>query len=125
MPKIGLSADDFRALALGLPGATEGVHQGHPDFRLRGKVFATLGYPDDSFGMVKLAREEQARRVRQLPGIFSPAKGQWGLQGSTLVRLEAVSAAQATLALQSAWSELARAESEAESRAKAPKGKRR
>jgi predicted DNA-binding protein (MmcQ/YjbR family) len=123
MQETGLTADEFRALALSLPGTTEGVHQGHPDFRVRGKVFATLGYPDDGFGMINLTSNEQAKRVRQMPGVFSAAKGQWGLQGSTLIKLESASEALAIAALQAAWSGLVMKESTAEARASRRKGK--
>jgi hypothetical protein len=48
-----ISAEDFRRIACGLPGAEEKGHMGHPDFRVSGKIFATLGYPDAGWGMVK------------------------------------------------------------------------
>ena len=54
-----MTPDAFRTLALSLPEATESAHQNHPDFRVRGKVFATLGYPDDKWGMVKLTPAAQ------------------------------------------------------------------
>ena len=50
----------------------------HPDFRVRGKIFATLGYPDESWGMVKLAPEEQEVLVAAEPAVFVPVKGAWG-----------------------------------------------
>ena len=62
-----MTADDFRRLALELPGASEMSHMGHPDFRLGGKIFATLGYPDASWGMVKLTPEQQAAWIA--PGL--------------------------------------------------------
>jgi hypothetical protein len=76
---------------------------GHPDFRIRGKIFATLGYPDDGWGMVKLTPEEQELFVQMEPAIFHLAKGAWGRRGGTIVRLRA--AQQATLhnALMAAW----------------------
>jgi len=109
-----MNAEAFRALALELPGVVEASHQGHADFRVRGKIFATLGYPDDAHGMVKLARDEQAKRVRQFPGAFAPAKGAWGEQGSTLVKLEAAAETAAVAAvksaIRSAWELLVREE---------------
>ena len=54
-----MTSDKFRSLALEIPGALESSHQSHPDFRIGGKVFASLGYPDDAHGMVKLTPEEQ------------------------------------------------------------------
>jgi hypothetical protein len=105
-----MNVASFRALALELPGVAEASHQGHADFRVRGKIFATLGYPDDGHGMVKLSREEQTRRVRQFPGVFAPAKGAWGEQGSTLVKLEAATEAAVKSAIRSAWELLVREE---------------
>jgi hypothetical protein len=54
-----ITADDFRKLALGFPEAIELAHMHHPDFRVRGKIFATLGYPDNDFAVVKLTPAEQ------------------------------------------------------------------
>ncbi len=58
-----MTQDDFRAIALALPEALEGAHMGHADFRVRGKIFASLGWPDADWGMVKLTPEEQALLV--------------------------------------------------------------
>src|SRR5271154_7485763 len=85
-----MTETDFRRLALGFPEASESAHMDHPDFRVRGKIFATLGYPDHNWGMVKLTPEQQTSLVRAEPTIFVPAKGAWGRRGSTTVRLETV-----------------------------------
>ena len=85
--------DTFRALALALPGASEGAHMGHADFRVNGRIFATLGSPDEGWAMVKLPPEEQAMRVEAAPDVFTPAPGAWGRDGSTRVRLAAADAA--------------------------------
>jgi hypothetical protein len=61
----------------------------HPDFRVRGKIFATLGYPDAAWGMVKLTPEQQRAFVQLDPAAFVPVKGKWGEKGSTNVRLSA------------------------------------
>jgi hypothetical protein len=98
-----LRADDFRRLALALPDASEHGHMGHPDFRLRGKIFATLGYPDDGWGMVMLTREQQEFLVQAEPRIFVPAKGAWGRAGATTVRLSAAKVGQVRGALLMAW----------------------
>lgn len=103
-----MTPDAFRALALSLPGVEEKSHQGHADFRVRGKIFATLGYPDESHGMVKLSSEEQARRVKPGNEVFVAAKGAWGEQGSTLVKLASATEAVALLAIQAAWERLVR-----------------
>jgi hypothetical protein len=84
-----MTADDFRRIALALTGATEGAHMGHPDFRLDGRIFATL-HPDLQKGMVKLTRDQQREFVRARPEAFEPEKGAWGLQGCTAVRLSAI-----------------------------------
>ena len=90
-----MSSSQFRRIALSLPDATEGSHQGHADFRVGTRVFATLGYPDDAWGMVKLTPEQQSIVVESEPEIFRPVAGGWGKQGSTNVRL--ANADQATL----------------------------
>ncbi len=63
----------------------------HPDFRVRGKIFATLGHPAAGWGMVKLTPEEQHYFSKDDPGVFVPAKGAWGRKGATSVHLKAVS----------------------------------
>lgn len=73
-----MKANEFRAIALSMAEASESAHMGHPDFRVGGKIFASLGYPDDSFGAVMLASEEQEKLLRAHPGIFTPANGAWG-----------------------------------------------
>ena len=98
-----MTADGFRKLALGLPEATEGAHMAHPDFRVRGKVFATLGYPDAGFGMVKLQPAQQEALVTAEPSVYSPVSGGWGRRGATLVRLRIANARSLKLALLLAW----------------------
>lgn len=82
-----MSAEDFRRIALGMKDAVEGAHMGHPDFRLKGKIFATL-HPDHKQGMVKLTPEQQDAFVREHPAAFAPENGAWGRQGCTAVRLD-------------------------------------
>jgi hypothetical protein len=82
-----MTADKFRSLALNFPGASESAHMGHPDFRLEGRVFATLGYPDKNYAMVKLAPSQQKKFVKETPDVFSPCNGTWGLRGATAVHL--------------------------------------
>ena len=82
-----MTADDFRRLALSQPGASEQSHMGHPDFRVGGRIFATLGNPDDSWAMVVLTPEEQRMYMTQAPDVFRPAAGAWGRRGSTHVAL--------------------------------------
>jgi len=75
----------------------------HPDFRVRGKIFATLGYPDDSWAMVKLNAEQQHEFVKTNPAIFSPVKGGWGRRGSTSVSLKKATKTVVKKALALAW----------------------
>jgi hypothetical protein len=82
----------FRRLALSLPDAVEGQHGGHPDFRIGGKVFASLGFPDKAFGVVKLTPDQQAMLAATTPDVFAPVRGGWGERGYTKVRLAAVDA---------------------------------
>ena len=82
-----MSESRFRRLALALAEAIEGAHQGHADFRVGKRIFATLGYPDDAWGMVKLTPEQQSMLVEAEPEIFRPVPGGWGRHGATNVRL--------------------------------------
>lgn len=79
-----MTPDEFRQLALTFPEAEEGSHMGHPDFRVGGKIFATIA-PDGERGMVKLTPEQQASLVRTDPESFEPASGAWGRNGSTML----------------------------------------
>ena len=75
----------------------------HPDFRVAGKIFATLGYPDESRGMVKLFPDQQAEFVAAAPAMFTPVKGGWGKQGCTHVLLKAATKERVREALSAAW----------------------
>jgi hypothetical protein len=98
-----MTAADFRRIALSLPEAEESAHMSHPDFRVGGKIFASLGYPDVDHGMVILPPEEQARFVKTYAKVFTPAKGAWGKRGSTTVNLGAVDKATLKRAMEIAW----------------------
>lgn len=93
----------FRALALSLREATEQSHMGHPDFRVRGKIFATLGHPDDGHAMVKLLHDQQDALTRARPDVFVPVPGGWGRRGATYILLAHVDDATALDALEMAW----------------------
>lgn len=100
-----LTASDFRRVVLGLRDAVEAAHMGHPDFRINGRIFASLTH-DETRGMVVLTPEQQARFVNEHPSAFAPESGAWGRAGCTRVHLasadeEAVGEA-ATLARQNA-----------------------
>jgi hypothetical protein len=98
-----MTAVEFRRMALSLPETEASAHMSHPDFRVGGKIFATLGYPDDDHGMVILPPEEQAHFVRTYPKVFAPVKGAWGKSGSTSVRLSAVDKTTLKRAMEIAW----------------------
>jgi hypothetical protein len=95
--------EDFRRIALAFPGAEEGAHMGHADFRVGGKIFATLGSPNDEWGMASLMPEQQEDFMLLAPEAFKPASGAWGRGGSTLVRLDAVADHLLEAALAAAW----------------------
>jgi YjbR protein len=78
---------DFRRIALGMDGALEGAHMGHPDFRAHGRIFATLN-AEETFGVVMLTPEQQRTFLLEHPDMFSPGPGAWGRSGSTRVDLD-------------------------------------
>lgn len=98
-----MTAAEFRRLALSLPETEERSHMNHPDFRVGGKIFATLGYPDESRGMVKLFPDQQEEYVAADPQAFAPVPGGWGKQGCTHVILKAASQEKVRTALAAAW----------------------
>ncbi|HUI39033.1 MAG TPA: MmcQ/YjbR family DNA-binding protein [Candidatus Nitrosotalea sp.] len=98
-----MTPDGFRRLALSLDGAVESAHMNHPDFRVAGKIFATLFYPDERFGMVKLTPEQQADLVHDAPEVFTAVPGGWGLLGATRVILRAATKPVLMPALEAAW----------------------
>ena len=98
-----MTAADFRRMALSFPGAEERSHMNHPDFRVDGKIFATLGYPDATRGMVKLFPDQQESFVATHPKMFTPVKGAWGKQGCTQVVLKAAGKDPLREAMQAAW----------------------
>ena len=86
-----MTIGQFCRIALSMPEATEGAHMGHPDFRVKGKIFATLFRREDiDWGMVKLKPGQQREFIEAKPGVFQPVKGGWGRQGCTKVSTEAV-----------------------------------
>ena len=92
----------FRRIALGLTGAIEHAHMGHPDFRAGGRIFATVGHPDAKWGMVALTPEQQEELLREHPAL-TPASGAWGAKGATMVRLAAIDEESLGLVLTLAW----------------------
>jgi len=98
-----MTPDDFRHLALSFPETEERAHMDHPDFRVAGKIFATLGYPEDGWAMVKLTPIEQEMFVKAQPTVFNPCTGVWGRRGATNVRLKAARKPTLRRALEAAW----------------------
>jgi hypothetical protein len=98
-----MTAAEFRGIALSFPEATEGSHMGHADFRVGGKIFATLGYPNDRFAVVMLTSQDQDLLVRDHPKTFAPVKGSWGASGSTTVTLRTAGKRVIAVALEAAW----------------------
>ncbi|MEQ1827719.1 MAG: MmcQ/YjbR family DNA-binding protein [Pirellula sp.] len=82
-----MNANDFCKLALSLPDAVQGSHQGHVDFRVNGRIFATVGVPDKEWGMVKLTPDQQSHFMETAPDTFVPCAGTWGKQGCTYLNL--------------------------------------
>jgi hypothetical protein len=93
----------FRKLALALPETEERAHMAHPDFRVAGKIFATLAYPDKAWAMVKLSLEQQHNFVETYPAMFQPVPGGWGRKGATSVNLAKADAATVRRAIAEAW----------------------
>jgi hypothetical protein len=98
-----MTAEEFRDLALSLPEAVHQSHMGHPDFRVKGKIFATLGWPDLGRAMVKLTPEQQVVFVAARPMTFAPVPGGWGRRGATHVILESADDVAVEDALALAW----------------------
>ena len=97
-----MTGDEFRELALSLFGTVEMAHMGHPDFRVRGKIFATLD-KDEVRGMVKLTPEQQAGFVRAEAKVYVSGSGAWGRQGCTMVQLSSAKTLSVERALKMAW----------------------
>ncbi len=97
-----MTGDKFRKLALSFPEVSEQAHMAHPDFRVGGKIFATLG-PDEDWGMVKLTPNQQEPLVRGEPEVFQPASGAWGRRGATMVRLAEADESTVRQRLMAAW----------------------
>jgi hypothetical protein len=97
-----MTSETFRRIALGLDGAIEGAHMGHPDFRASGRIFASL-HADNVHGMVKLTPEQQQRFIHDHAAAFAPENGAWGRQGCTRVRLDAADEETLGEAMTLAW----------------------
>jgi len=112
-----MSPHEYRELALSLPGAVESNHMDHPDFRVNGKIFATIWKEN---GVLLLTPVQQQALVESNPGVFSPVTGGWGLKGSTTMILTKADKESARVALVLAWGNKA-----PKSQKRAPGGKKR
>ena len=98
-----MNASDFRRLALSLEGAGEGSHFGAADFRVGGRIFATMAAVKQGYGNLMITPEQQAAFVAEAPEIFIPIPGGWGRNGATHVVLAKVSEDVLLGALRTAW----------------------
>jgi hypothetical protein len=98
-----MTPGEFCKLVLSFPEAIESAHMRHPDFRVGGRIFATLGYPDENSAVVKLRPDEQKEFVRKNPEVFRPVKGAWGRQGHTNIYLPAAKIEIVREAVTAAW----------------------
>jgi hypothetical protein len=109
-----MTSDEFRKMALEIPTAVERSHMNHPDFRVAGKIFASLGVPDEAWGMVKFTPEQQRTFIKKASGVFKPCSGTWGRQGYTNVYLTAAKASMVRSALDAAAKNVAHAKKKIE-----------
>jgi len=98
-----MNAADFRRIALSLPGAEESSHMGQPDFRVNGRIFATLASAKQGYGNLRLTLEQQTSFVEEMPEVFLPIPGGWGRMGMTHIRLAEASEDVLYGALHTAW----------------------
>src|SRR5215471_14758280 len=98
-----MTPNEFRQLALSFPKVIESTHMHHPDFRVGGRIFATIGYPNKDSAVVKLSPDEQKEFVRSNPGVFKLVKGAWGQQGATTINLPGATIKIVREALTAAW----------------------
>jgi hypothetical protein len=94
---------DFRRIALSLEGVEESSHMGSPDFRVEGRIFATLASQGHGYGNLMLTPEQQAAFVEEQPEIFIPIAGGWGRMGMTHIKLAQANEDVLTGALRTAW----------------------
>ena len=94
---------DFRRIALSFEGAEEASHMGAPDFRVGGRIFATLASERDGYGNLMLTPELQAAFLAERPDLFLPIHGGWGRMGMTHIRLAQADEDSLRGALLSAW----------------------
>ena len=99
----GMNAEDFRRIALSLEGAEEGSHMGSPDFRVGGRIFATLASQNQGYGNLMLTPEQQKEFIAERPDLFVPIAGGWGRMGMTHIRLAEADEDVLSGVLRTAW----------------------
>ncbi len=98
-----MKPEDFRRIALSLEGVEEGSHMGHADFRVGGRIFATLASQAEGYGNLALTVEQQTELVAERPGVFVAIAGGWGRAGWTHILLAATNENELRRALETAW----------------------
>jgi len=98
-----MDAEDFRRIALTFEGAEESSHMGVPDFRVGGRIFATLASQSQGYGNIKLTPDQQAAFAAEMPELFLPVAGGWGRMGMTHIRLAVATEDVLAGALHTAW----------------------
>jgi len=119
-----MDAEDFRRIALSLDGAEESSHMGAPDFRVGGRIFATLASQSQGYGNLMLTLEQQAEFVEELPEVFVPIAGGWGRMGMTHIRLAAANEDVLAGALRAAWKLRLEKNAKASRKGRAPAAKK-
>ncbi len=76
---------------------------GAADFRVGGRIFATLAHQAQGYGNLMLSPEQQAAFVEEQPDLFVPIAGGWGRMGATHIRLAAANEDVLAGALRTAW----------------------
>jgi hypothetical protein len=102
-----MTSDQFRDLALSFKDSEERSHMGHPDFRVNGRIFATLS-PDGDLGMVRLTASQQSEYMHTVPRAIRAASGSWGEAGATMIQLEHIDESVAIELLHLAWQNTSR-----------------
>jgi hypothetical protein len=121
-----MTAADFRRIALSFDGAEEGSHMGAVDFRVGGRIFATLASIEHGYGNLMLTPEIQTGFIEDAPDIFLPVTGGWGRMGVTHIRLAKANKDLLTGALETAWRlRVAKNNAGRTRKAKSPQRKRR
>jgi hypothetical protein len=98
-----MTPSDFRKIALSFEGAEEGSHMGAADFRVGGRIFATLAAVKQGYGNLMITPEQQAAFVAEAPDVFIPVPGGWGRNGATHIVLKAATNDVVEGALRTAW----------------------